>query len=372
MKIAAFNVENMFDRPKAFNLDDNTQSSKIIKKAAQLNALFEKKTYSAANKASMIALMMDLDLGKSDRGDFVLLRKIRGKIVKRANTGLQIVANGRDDWIGWVELKTAPVNETAVLNTARVIHEADADVLAVIEAENRVSLNLFSEKLLQQVGGTPYPHVMVIDGNDTRGIDVGIMTKADYKIGTMRSHIHDLKADGHPVFSRDCPEYAVTASNGECVWVLPNHFKSKFGGDNSSSRAKREAQAARVAEIYQSLRAAGENNVVVLGDFNDTPNSAPLQPLLANTDLRDVGEHPSFDTGQFPGHGTYALGNDNQKIDYLLLSPALFNRVTASGLMRKGAWPGSRPKRWDVFPTLTHKVHAASDHHLIWAEINGL
>jgi hypothetical protein len=38
------------------------------------------------------------------------------------------------------------------------------------------------------------------------------------------------------------------------------------------------------------LRAAGENLVAVLGDFNDTPDSPPLQPLLANTDLRDVSD----------------------------------------------------------------------------------
>ena len=44
-------------------------------------------------------------------------------------------------------------------------------------------------------------------------------------------------------------------------------------------------------------------------------------------------------------------------------------RVTAGGLFRMGAWPGVRPKRWTVYPELQREVHAASDHHLIWAEI---
>ena len=65
-------------------------------------------------------------------------------------------------------------------------------------------------------------------------------------------------------------------------------------GDNADSRARRTAQATRTAEIYEELRASGENLVVVLGDFNDTPDSPPLRPLLANTDLRDVSEHPSL------------------------------------------------------------------------------
>ena len=125
-------------------------------------------------------------------------------------------------------------------------------------------------------------------------------------------------------------------------------------------------------------RADGHNNIVVLGDLNDTPDSEPLQPLLANSDLRDVSEHELFDTGEFKGRegtdergiGTYGLGNDGHKIDYLLLSPALFNRVTAAGLFRKGAWPGSRPPRWTIYPELTEKVHVASDHHVIWVEID--
>ena len=71
--------------------------------------------------------------------------------------------------------------------------------------------------------------------------------------------------------------------------------------------------------------------------------SAALQPLLDGTDLRDVSEHPNFEVGEFSvpqgnndrGIRTFGLGNDNQKIDYILLSPAFFDRVTSAGLWRK-------------------------------------
>jgi hypothetical protein len=46
---------------------------------------------------------------------------------------------------------------------------------------------------------------------------------------------------GEPIYSRDCPEYAVTTPTGERIWVLPNHFKSKFGGNDPASIAKRKA-----------------------------------------------------------------------------------------------------------------------------------
>jgi endonuclease/exonuclease/phosphatase family metal-dependent hydrolase len=371
MKIAAFNVENLFERARAFNVDDDAAIRAILDAVAELNGLFEAPAYEEATKARMLALLEQLDLLTSDQARYVILRRNRGRLLKRPQNGgpVTIVAEGRGDWIGWVELRTEPVNEIAIANTGRVIRDVDADILAVIEAENRVALKRFSEIVLAEVGGQPYDEVMVIDGNDDRGIDVGVMTKRGYRIGPMQSHVHDRLPGGDPIFSRDCPEYAITAPNGELIWVLPNHLKSKFGGDNAAARAKRQAQAERVAAIYQALRARGEDKVVVLGDLNDVPASPPLQPLLAATDLKDVSTHPSFDTGPFAGKGTFGLGNDNQKIDYLLLSPALFARITKAGLFRMGAWPGKRPPRWPVYDELTREVHVASDHHVIWAEL---
>ena len=385
MKIAAFNVENLFDRAKAFNEEDDSKAQRVIRAVAELNCLFEIAIYSDAAKERMLELVAALELNRFNEGPLALVRRIRGRIFRRPQSGgIEVVAIGRDSWIGWAELKTAPVDEIAVMNTGRVIRDVDADILAVVEAENRVALKQFSEFVFDRVKDEvahvirPYTQIMLIDGNDNRGIDVGLMTKEGFDIGLMQSHIHDLKPDGNPIFSRDSPEYAVTTPSGELIWVIPNHFKSKFGGNDAASIAKRKAQATRVAEIYQRLRGDDHDNIVILGDLNDTPDSGPLQQLLAQTDLRDVSEHDLFDTGEFKGRegteergiGTFGLGNDADKIDYLLLSPALFERVTAAGLFRKGAWPGSRPPRWTVYEELKEKVHIASDHHVIWAEID--
>ena len=370
MKIAAYNVENLFDRPKAFNEQHDDESDGVIPAVAKLNTLFEEDVYTDEIKTQILELIKQLRLEKRNESSFVRLRQIRGQIISRPkNSPAFVKANGRDDWVGWIELKTETVNEIAIMNTGRVIKEVNADILVVIEAENRPVLKQFNDMVLPKLGGTSYEQVMVIDGNDTRGIDVGLMTQNGYIIDLMRSHIHDLQDNGHPIFSRDCPEYAVHTPQGELIWILPNHFKSKFGGNNKASRDKRLAQATRTAEIYNELRTNGHDKIVILGDFNDTPNSNELKPLLVNTDLKDISEHQTFDTGEFDGIGTFGLGNDSNKIDYLLLSPSLFDRVVGGGLFRKGAWPGVRPKRWEVFPELKEKIHVASDHHLIWAEI---
>jgi endonuclease/exonuclease/phosphatase family metal-dependent hydrolase len=236
-------------------------------------------------------------------------------------------------------------------------------------------LKRFSEAVLAHVNEEvdhpiTYDEVMLIDGNDERGIDVGIMTRGSHRIHAVESHVDDLNSDGERIFSRDSPVYNVVCPGGTSLSVIPNHFKSKFGGDSPESRERRRQQAKRVADIYRELVARGILDVVILGDLNDTPDSRALAPLLVDTDLKDVSTHPRFDTGEFEGKGTYGLGNDSNKIDYLLLSPTLFARVTACGLFRKGAWPGRRPKRWSVYEELTAPLHAASDHHVIWADLD--
>lgn len=374
MKIAAFNVENLFERARVFNLPDERFTALVIDAVAELNGLFQHHPYTPEQKARMVELMKVLDLEKSDEGDFVLLRQNREHVVARPrNKPIEIVAGGRRDWIGWAELRKDPTNDVSTFNIARVIRDVDADILAVVEAEDRTSLKRFVEKILKEVGGSKYDEFMIIDGNDERGIDVGIMTKRKHHLGLMRSHAHDPVASRNKIFSRDCPEYAVAVPgpNGdESFWVLPNHWKSKFGGDTPASKAKRLAQAKRVVEIYNDLLARGEDKIVVLGDLNDTPNSASVSHLLSQTGLQDVSSHPAFDTGPFPGRGTFGLGAEGNKIDYLMLSPALFARVSSCGLFRKGAWPGSNPPRWPVYAEVAREIDAASDHHLVWAVID--
>lgn len=379
MRIAAFNVENLFDRAKVFNDPDNDAHRDVLDAHANLNKLFEKETYSSADKKRMLGLIEELGMLKRDEGPFTRIRKIRGRLITRPRNKskpIAIVANGRSDWIGWCELRTSAVDELAMYHTGMMIKDVNADVLAIVEAESRPVLLKFHELMLEKLGQAEgYRHLMIIDGNDQRGIDVGLVSKTGFPIGTMQSHVNDLKDDGFPIFSRDCPEYEITTPSGETIWVLPNHFKSKFGGNSPSSKRKRLAQSKAVAEYYSRLRSEGFNNIVVLGDLNDTRDSEELAPLIQDTDLRDADEHPQFTDFEFNtnngsrGIGTHKLGNDKDKIDYLLLSPALFDKVTAGGLFRKGIWPGARA-RWETYPTLKHDHQAASDHHLIWVDID--
>jgi endonuclease/exonuclease/phosphatase family metal-dependent hydrolase len=370
MRLASYNVENLFERAKALNRDTWSEGRPVLEAFSALNTLLCKENYSNADKTKIVALLEQLGLSKSDAGPFVLLRQNKGKLLKRPKTGgLQIVANGRDEWIGWIELKKEPVNERAAQNTGQVIRDLNADVLAVIEAEDRTALRRFGNAVLEGVGGQVYKHVMLIDGNDERGIDVGLCTRAAFPIQSIRSHVEDEDAKG-VIFSRDCPEYCLETPGGEHLWVLVNHLKSKGFGVASESNARRTRQAKRVRALYENLIAVGETLVAVVGDFNDTPDSEPLHPLLSSS-LRDISTHPNFDDGAGGARpGTYGNGTASNKIDYVLLSPVLFSRASGGGIFRRGVWGGTQGTLWEHYPEMERAEHAASDHAAIWADID--
>lgn len=370
MKLGSFNLENLFDRAKALNMGTWADGKPVLDEVARLNKLLNKPTYAPSDKQKILEGLKNLGLlKKDDAGKFVILRQNRGKLLKRPpNKPVEVVANGRGDWIGWLELKTETVNEIATRNTAQVIRDVDADVLGVIEVDNRIALRRCNEQLLPVVGAAPYAHVMVIDGNDDRGIDVGVMTRSNFPIVSMRSHVDDARAEG-TIFSRDCPEYEIQLPSGGRLLVLVNHFKSKGFGGQVDSNARRTAQAVRVREIYDGRRAAGFSLIAVIGDLNDTPDSAPLTPLLAaSSDLQDVSQHPAFINDGRPG--TFGNGTKSQKIDYILVSPDLFAKVQSAGVFRKGVWGGTHGTLWPIYPEMNEPVHAASDHAAIWVELN--
>jgi len=368
MRIASFNVENMFRRAVALNLATWKDGKEILDQYSLINSLFQEPVYTAAIKKSIVDGLEKLGLKKSNESQFVILRENHGHLLKRPKSGpMQVIAAGRNDWIGWVELKTEAVDEVATKMTAKVIHEVNADLLAVIEAEDRIALTRFNDQLLKPLQAT-YGGIMLIDGNDDRGIDVGFLTKQPSMIESIVSHVDDMKS-GKPIFSRDCIEHTVRVSPTKRILVMVNHFKSKGFGSQTTSDAKRKAQAQRVREIYNQRRSEGIEMIAIVGDFNDTPDSDPLKPLLSNqSDLKDIFDHPKFKADGHPG--TFANGTKANKIDYILLSPALFSSVTNGGVERRGVWGGTTGNLFPHFAEITKPIEAASDHAAIFADLN--
>jgi endonuclease/exonuclease/phosphatase family metal-dependent hydrolase len=344
-RIATFNCENLFNRPKIFEISE-AKAQKILKDVAELEAELRRDPFDKPKIKSLRAKLKG----------FATLNEVRAHIDNKD-------VKGPKDFFGFVELVRGGNTDAAVENTARVIAEVDADIICLMEVEGRVELQKFHdellfEKFLQPAGKAFYENILLIDGNDDRGIDVAIMSRLP--VLTLRSHINEPSGQfdsKRRTFSRDCLEVRIQLPNKKALHLMINHFKSKrpSPGDPQSN-LRREAQAKRVAALVDEHDLKKEF-LVVAGDLNDTPDSKPLKPLLSKQGLFNVNL-------KLPPADRFTFRSTKEQLDYLLVSKALKDKLTNVAIERRGIIGG----KFQHFPTVTSRRTEASDHGAVLAD----
>jgi endonuclease/exonuclease/phosphatase family metal-dependent hydrolase len=353
-RIASFNCENLFSRAKILNLADNSQIQELLKLLSQFNELIHKPTpFTELQKKKIIKIYKLLK-------DYIVVRENRGKLFDRTKS--KVTAESGKEWDGEVEFKRDEFSQLTRENTSKVIKAVNADVACIVEAEDRMALKAFNSDLL---GTKKFKFPLLIDGNDPRGIDVGVL--ANFEILDIKTHMFDGPASSR-TFSRDCLRVELKLPTGASLHLLCNHFKSKSGGE-AASDPRRERQSKRVAEILKEYDLKNDL-VVVAGDLNDTPDEeSSLRPLLDVANLFDVLEL------QFPDdpdqRWTYHYKKFEQ-IDYILVSKPLKNAFVQAGVERRGIYRIGEMTDGAIseFDTVTASTNQASDHGAVWAEFS--
>lgn len=368
-RVASFNVENLFGRPKVFNFRDRTVGDELLKRIGDFRKILKKPVYTASDKKKLVK---EYNEGGSNPDtpplkQYIEIREDRGKLWKRQYRRIVgVKASGIGDCDITVAFKKSKLSDIGRSNTGKVLRTVKGDVVCVVEAENRPSLKKFDTDVLS----SRYRYEMLLDGNDQRGIDVGLYSR--FPLGGIWTHMFDGSSRSK-TFSRDCPEYEVWLPNGESLFVLCNHLKSKGYGAQATSNARRKRQAEAIAEILDYYDLA-KDWVVITGDLNDTPNSAPLKPLMDVPNLFDVLalQYPT----QPEKRWTYHYKRFEQ-IDYLLVSKPLKEHFIKAGVERRGMYNLKHLTATDPsienetqYKEVTHWTNAASDHGAVWAEFN--
>lgn len=359
MRVSTFNVENLFSRPTILNREDHAWVSARLADVADLTRLLQKPTYApdaARIKALYLALKdyITINIRSSDVGRYII--SAEGKLIAR----------GADDWVGFVDLKRERFDAQQVRFTGKVIKTVKADIQCLIEVESRKTLDMFNTDIL----GSLYRDRLVLEGNDPRGIDVALASNKTCPVVLARTNAFARDAVGE-VFSRDCLEVELAVPGGRRLHVLVNHFKAKGGKPKVEleSNEKRRRQAAEVSRILRTRYDLTRDLVIVAGDLNDEPGSAPLAPLRATPGLHDV-----FDLVNRPkaDRWTYYYGRDEafNAIDQIYVSEALRPLLTAAGIERRGmAGLSKLTNDAEVeFDGITSWRLAASDHGAVWAD----
>jgi endonuclease/exonuclease/phosphatase family metal-dependent hydrolase len=220
--------------------------------------------------------------------------------------------------------------------------------------------DLLLKDFLQPSVRAGYTHILLIDGNDPRGIDVSFLSRIP--VLSMQSHIHEFTDyDGKQVrtFSRDCLEVQLEAPDGNVLHLKINHFKSMGYSPKTDPKSvrRRLGQAKRVAELVDQHDLQNEY-VVVAGDLNSDPTSPSMEPLVKKAGLYNVNlELPVNDRGTF--------GTGKNQLDYLFISEALKKNLQAVQLERRGIFTKSK---WKPYPTVRSQRTQASDHAAVMAE----
>ncbi|HVO23020.1 MAG TPA: endonuclease/exonuclease/phosphatase family protein [Candidatus Margulisiibacteriota bacterium] len=295
--------------------------------------------------------------------------------------GLASVASRAGDLVSY---ETTAVQRD---NTGRAVLDSKPDILAVQEVENLYTLRIFNKQYLKSY----FDRMILIDGNDPRGIDVGFLVRKGFagQITGIQTHVDEgesgkavIRGPGGPqtavgypatnaLFSRDCLSVDVAIA-GKTITFLVNHLKAQDGTETADSR--RQRQAKRVAALAAEARKQGKLPIV-LGDLNadvadaqQNKNKAKkragesLLPLLNAPGLVDV-------FGGTAENWTHYYESDDSvsRLDYVLVDKQL--TVSGTEILRQGLSLKCEQTDAARYPTIGLAHTEASDHCPVTAVI---
>lgn len=278
--------------------------------------------------------------------------------------------------LGGNRIKPRPISEAQRKNTGAVVLATQPDILAVCEVENLTTLRFFNALYMKNY----FDRIVLLDGNDPRGIDVGLLLRKGLKaeVGAIRSHADDAALGGFLAttnmldmkgrvgkasFSRDCLEVDIDVG-GKALTFLVNHFKAQETRPDGSdpTAPKRRGQAERAALIARRVRARGRAPIV-LGDLNKDVSlakyDASLDPVAQSTMLVDPFRHlaPADRWTHF-----FRSRRSVSQLDYILPDKGLEAAIAGTDIFRGGLSTKCKQYTGPRVGTIAADDLEASDH----------
>lgn len=181
------------------------------------------------------------------------------------------------------------------------------DIVALCEVENDSVMHALTRR--SSLRSVKYAYLMTTSA-DPRGIDVALM----YKPSTFRPFAHRSLRMPHaaqPV--RDVLLVSGELHTGDTLDLFVCHLPSRLNGKASAHlRHDVVSHLCHAIDSLQQLRTTPR--IVVMGDFNDTPDSRPLLPLTERQGLRCISQSLG---------GSYRYKGQWEQIDHVYLTPTL-------------------------------------------------
>ena len=227
------------------------------------------------------------------------------------------------------------------------------DVIGVAEVENRwVLWRLIETTLLRKYGY----RIVHYESSDRRGIDVALLYRESV-FQKLSTTVGTPEYEDRKLSTRDILQVCLENETGQKFNMIVNHHPSKYGGAEESD-GRRTAAMSMLRHICDSLLLVGEEQIVAMGDFNDTPDGRQFG-LLDGALVNKADSLFATGEGTIRYHGKWEL------IDMFMVSPALdslskMSIVQIPFLMTyERRYPGLKPLRTYSGPRY---IGGVSDH----------
>jgi predicted extracellular nuclease len=218
---------------------------------------------------------------------------------------------------------------------------------------------------------------ILVQGPDNRGINVGLMYDRERVTILDSEQLQgcttlnpntggpdmpcDTNGDGTddgnllfgrpPLLVRLVVSQAGGAGEGDVLWVIVAHFKSKRGGAEKTEPRRVEQARFLANEVNNLLAETPGARVIVLGDLNDFFDSPPINTLTSEAPLGELWfQAPKAERYSF------IFGGRAEVLDHVLITPALVGDFERIEPIRIDA---DFPDSWSQVPDTGRRV---SDH----------
>ena len=193
------------------------------------------------------------------------------------------------------------------------------DLIALCEVENDSVLNDLTHRSLLRNAGYEY---LMTNSPDVRGIDVALLYSS-FSFAPLSNYPLRVEPVDDMRPTRDILYVSGLVSSGDTVHVFVVHAPSRYGGERYS-RPFRQTVADRLCQSIDSLYALSSDvRILIAGDFNDGPDSPMLQQICRHR-IRNLTKDAR---GQNGVRGTYRYKGEWERIDHILGSPNIYNKV---------------------------------------------
>lgn len=240
-------------------------------------------------------------------------------------------------------------------------------IVGVAEVENlKVLTDLVNTKDL----AAHHYGIVHYDSEDERGIDVGLLYQKEHfeLLGSEVFPLTFIDEDGEKDHSRDIL-FIKGNLKGQLTYFIVNHWPSRRKGTKETQPKRIQAAELAHTAIAKAYAETPDANIIILGDFNDNPNSPSIKNHLVTEDF-----YNPFESIYDKGKGTATHDDNWYLFDQIIFTKNLFNEE--NGLVFRRAeifeehflksWKGKR--KGEPFRTYIGKWHqgGVSDHFPVY------